>query len=314
MNEQQQQDFGFNQNQQGFGMDFNNMNNAFNPMMGMPNGMMGNFGMMPNMMGKSQPHVQSFQHRSRLRVRQGMMDPSAMFNSGFGGFGGMNDMNMMNMGMGMGGMNGMNGMNGFGGMQGMGGGPGFFQGNGYNNQQQQSFGNHMNPNFNHNRGYGGRGFNRGFGRGGRGFYGGRGRGGWQNQNQFGHQQNFMNQNQPFQQQNFNQQQDSIDTSAQQGARRGSPSYEPMSAAADESKAADSPTLTADAEHTNEARDATNQTDTATVDGNAGVEAMKSPDAGDANGKSTSSCCTIPLFAHALAEHYNFAETLAKTCI
>ncbi|KAK3722262.1 hypothetical protein LTR37_002695 [Vermiconidia calcicola] len=208
-----QQDFGFGQNQQSFNsMDFGNMNN-FNPMMAMQNGMgMPNFGMgMPNMMGMP-----------------GMnMDPSMMFNGGFGGMGGMNDMSMMNMGMGMGNMGGFGAMPGVG-MNGGGGGPGFFPGNGGYNQQ--NFGSDMHQNFNHNRGYGGRPYGRGYGRG-RGWGGyNRGRGGWQNQGQYqqGQNQNFVNQ-QPYQQRHQSQQihDESFDANEQQGARRGSPVDEPM---------------------------------------------------------------------------------------
>ena len=235
-----QQGYGYSQNQQGFG----GMNN-FNPMMGMQNGMgMPNFMGMQNMMGKYRNRTFHFKPRSRLSGGQGMgMDPSMMFNGGFGGMGGMNDMSsMMNM------MNQMNGMGGFGGMPGMGnmggggaGGPNFFHGNGGYNQQQNFGGSPMNqPNFHHNRQFGGgnqRPYNnRGFGNRGRG-YQNRGRGGWQNQ-QFGHayqgqgqNPNFVNQ-QHQQSQNFQGNDESFDASAQQGARRASPSYEAMKAPAD----------------------------------------------------------------------------------
>lgn len=231
-----QQSFNFEQNQNFGNMDFSSMNN-FNPMTAMQSGMgMPNFGMgMPNMMGKYSKRNPPFA-RSRLSGWSGMpgmnMDPSMMFGGGFGGMGGMNDMSMsmMNMGMGMG--MGMNGMGNFGGMPGMGnmgGGPGFFppnDGGGYN---QQNFGNHMNQNFHHNRGYG-RPYNRGFGRGGRGYSYDRGRGGWQNYAQYNHGQNQSFVNQPYQQQqNLRGNNESLDASAQQGATRGSPSYEPMSA-------------------------------------------------------------------------------------
>ena len=218
--------FGFDQNQQGFGgMDFNTMNN-FNPMM-MQNGMgMPNFAMgMQNMMGK---YLQRFkQLRNRLRRAQGMpgmnMDPSMMFNGGFGGMGGMNDMSMMNMGMGMGNMGGFGGMPGMG----MGGGPGLFPGNGGYNQQ--SIGNNMHQNFHHNRGYGGRPYGRGFrGRGWGGYN--RGRGNWQNHGQFQGNQNYMNQPNYQQQQSFQGGDDTSSVGQQQGGRRGSPSYEPMNGA------------------------------------------------------------------------------------
>lgn len=211
-------------------MDFNTMNN-FNPMMAMQNGMgMPNFGMgMPSMMGESLRR--NYILYNKLRVRQGMpamnMDPSMMFNGGFGGMNGMNDMSaMMNMGM------GMNGMGAFGGgMPGMGmnNGPNFFPAQGGFNQS--SFGNQVNQNFHHNRGYGSRPYNRGFGRG-RGFYN-RGRGGWQNYGQHqGQNPNFVSQqtHQQQQQQNFQNNDESFDASAQSGARRGSPSYEPSKAA------------------------------------------------------------------------------------
>lgn len=225
-----QQNFGFDQNQNFSNMDFSNMQN-FSPMMTMQSGMgMPNFGMgMPNMMGKYNRRSFNF-WRSKLRGLQGMpgmnMDPSMMFGGGFGGMGGMNDMSMSMMNMGM----GMNGMGNFGGMpgMGMGGGPGFFppNGGGYN---QQNFGSHMTQNFHHSRGYG-RPYNRGFGRGGRGYYG-RGRGGWQNYSQYhGQNQNQSYMNQQYQQQqNFRGNDESFDASAQQGATRGSPSYEPMNA-------------------------------------------------------------------------------------
>jgi hypothetical protein len=217
--------FGYGQNQQGFGgMDFSNMNN-FNPMM-MQNGMgMPNFAMgMQNMMGEFLRRNYTFP-RNRLRRWQGMpgmnMDPSMMFNGGFGGMGGMNDMSMMNMGMGMGNMGGFGGMPGMG----MGGGPGFFPGNGGYNQP--SFGNNMHQNFHHNRGYGGRPYGRGFrGRGWGGYN--RGRGNWQNQGHFqGSNPNYMNQQYHQQQRNFQGDDENATMGQQQGIRRGSPSYEPM---------------------------------------------------------------------------------------
>jgi hypothetical protein len=101
----QQQNFGgFDQNMATFnnGNNFGNMGmNGFNPMMGM-------MGMgMPNMMGKTSfPSSSSSYSRSshrqqrRLRKAVGMpgmgMDPSMMFNGGFGGMGDMSA--MMNMG------------------------------------------------------------------------------------------------------------------------------------------------------------------------------------------------------------------------
>ncbi|KAK5174680.1 uncharacterized protein LTR77_001762 [Saxophila tyrrhenica] len=238
-----------NQNMQGFNnMDFNNMS-GFNPMMGgMQNGMgsMPNFGMMPNMMGKSAPLAprEFYKGKPRLRrppPRKGMMDPSMMFGGGFG------DMSMMNMGMG-GNFGGMAGGFGGGGM-GMGGGngpPGFFPGNGGYNQQSNFHGNHMHQNFHNNRGYGGNrpyGRGRGFDRGrgwNDGFAGrGRGRGGWQNQ-PFGQHQGpgYMNQNQQYHQQQHppprpqqrsqvqDAQHDKMPT-APSNDRRRSPSYEPM---------------------------------------------------------------------------------------
>lgn len=219
--------FGFDQNQQGFGgMDFSNINN-FNPMM-MQNGMgMPNFAMgMQNMMGEYRRVLNNFK-RNTLRRVQGMpgmnMDPSMMFNGGFGGMGGMNDMSMMGMGMGMGNMSGFGGMPGMG----MSGGPGFFPGNGGYNQQ--SFGNNMHQNFHHNRGYGGRPYGRGFrGRGWGGYN--RGRGNWQNHGHFQGTQNYMNQQNYQQQQGFQGDDDSTSIGQQQPNRRGSPTYEPMNGA------------------------------------------------------------------------------------
>ncbi|KAF2163299.1 hypothetical protein M409DRAFT_57586 [Zasmidium cellare ATCC 36951] len=188
--DQQQQSFGVDQTANGFGNgNFGNMNmnmNGFNPMMGMPG-----FGMgMPNMMG--------------------MMDPSMMFN---GNFGGMGDISAM-MGMGMNGMGG--GMNGMGDFNGM-GGPGFFPNQG--NYMQSNYGNAHRQNFFNDRGYG-RGYGRGFGRG-RGNQYGRGRGGWgyQQQHQYGHNQQF-GQNQPG-----GPQQSGANPMDVPNQRRGSPSYE-----------------------------------------------------------------------------------------
>ena len=218
-------DFGYGQNQQGFGgMDFSNMNN-FNPMM-MQNGMgMPNFAMgMQNMMGEYFRRNYPFP-RNRLRPWQGMpgmnMDPSMMFNGGFGGMGGMPDMSMMNMGMGMGNMGGFGGMPGMG----MGGGPGFFPGNGGYNQP--NYGNNMHQNFHNNRGYGGRPYGRGFrGRGWGGYN--RGRGNWQHQGHFQTPNtHYMNQQYHHQQRTFQGDDEHATNGQQQGNRRGSPSYEPM---------------------------------------------------------------------------------------
>lgn len=230
-----QQASGFSQNQQqqpGFGnMNFNTMN-GFNPMMAMQNGGMGmpNFGMNMPMMGEY--HVQrmrTMEAIQKLTTGLGMpgmnMDPSMMFNGGFGGMGGMNDMSMMGMGMG-----------GFGGMPNMGMGDptaGFFGGpqGGYNS----NFGNQMNQPFHNNRGFG-RPYGRGNGRGrGPGFRG-RGNFGFQNQNQ-----NYMSGPQGYDgppQQYMQQQQQAVGSQAgvieqdAQPARRGSPSYEPMKSAND----------------------------------------------------------------------------------
>lgn len=190
----QQQSFGggFDQNNMnGFNNNgnFGNMNmNMMNQMMGMPG--FGGMGM-PNMMGKSFSSRRIRQNR--LIAGAGMppmgMDPSMMFNGNFGGMGDMSAMMGMGMGMGMGGMNGgmAAGMSDFNGM----GGPGFFPNQG-NYPQSNAYGNgtrHQNS-FN-DRGFG-RGYGRGFGRGSRGNQFGRGRGGWgyQQQNQYGHNQQF----------------------------------------------------------------------------------------------------------------------------
>ena len=220
--------FGYGQNQQGFGsMGFNNMNN-FNPMM-MQNGMgMPNFTMgMQNMMGEYLRRYNTFP-RNRLSRWQGMpgmnMDPSMMFNGGFGGMGGMNDMSMMNMGMGVGNMGGFGGMPGMG----MAGGPGFFPGNGGYNQP--TFGNNMQQPFHHHRGYGGRPYGRGFrGRGWGGYN--RGRGNWQNQSHFqGPNPNYMHQQYQQQPRNFQGDDENAIMDQQQSVRRASPSYEPMDGA------------------------------------------------------------------------------------
>ena len=254
--------FGFDQNQQGFGgMDFSNMNN-FNPMMMMQNGMgLPNFDMgMQNMMGEYLKVFKDFKEHT-LRRAKGMpgmnMDPSMMFNGGFGGMGGMNDMSMMNIGMGMGDMSGFGGMPGMGNM---GGGPGFFPGNGGYNQQ--SFGNnmHQNQNFHHNRGYGGRPYGRGFrGRGWGGYN--RGRGNWQNNGgHFQGNQNYMNQQGNQHQQNSPSGDDTSFSGQQQPHRRGSPSYEPMNGVEKDATKQSAHTTTDDSGVSNQADvNATNQT-------------------------------------------------------
>ncbi|PPJ54010.1 hypothetical protein CBER1_03006 [Cercospora berteroae] len=194
----QQQGFGgFDQNMAGFGnANFANMGmNGFNPMMNM-------MGMgMPNMMGMP---------------GMGMgMDPSIMFNGGFGGMGDMSAMMGMN-GMGMGDMSGMGN---FGGMN----GPGFFPNQG-NYMQSQNFGNGPRQNFSYDRGYrGGRG---GFGRGARGNFA-RGRGGYGfQQQQYGGQHSDFPPNAPTGPSGARQQ-SGANTTELANRRRGSPTYDAM---------------------------------------------------------------------------------------
>lgn len=297
MSGQQQQGFDFNQAQQGFGnMDFSAMN-GFNPMMAMQNGMMGGFGMggMPNMMGKHYRKKRHFQQPPIVTSFPGMpMDPSQMMGM-MNNFGAMGDMSAMMGMMGNGGFPGMgNGMNmgmnnGFNGAS-AGGYNNRFGNNHYQNQQQQPFHPNARGGFNRPYGRGNRGFRGGYGNG----FAGRGRGGFNQLGNQGYQNGFQQQNgfhgpNGMSQQGFQQQQGGdamTDASAEPGAGRGSPTYEPM-------KGTDRATSALpDAERTNETGADTNNAGAgdngAAQNGDGAAQGQDGADAMDTGGKHESS--------------------------